>query len=172
MRLYDVEVKQLRNLTRKQEESIGVMMQQQEDMIIAESSLKNETKRLRTLVDIEKENLQHMQRMHHQELLDRERKLKQTLAQKKTEIAMYWEERLLHECGRLKNELEQLYNEERYKATEVVRKEKDQELLQAKSHWEQKMKECYKEVTTEINRLSGNQVHTPTVHCFIDLNYI
>lgn len=146
LRAYEKEVRQLRGLTREQEKSIGIMLQQQEEMKIAEESLRNETKRLRNLIEIEKENLQHMQRIHHQELNDRERKLRQTLEQKKTEIAMYWEERLLHECGRLKNELEQLHNEEKASALDTVRKEKDREFVIAKKAWEQKIQECVKEV--------------------------
>lgn len=143
-------MQRLRNLTRAQEDNIGIMIQQQEEMKIAEESLRNETKRLRTLIEIEKENLQHMQRIHHQEILDRERKLQQTVSQKKTEIAMFWEEKLLTECARLKMELEQMHNEEKYSALETVRKEKDAELARAKSSWEKKIQDCLKEVT--INR--------------------
>lgn len=146
LKSYEAEVRQLRGLTREQEKSIGVMLQQQEEMKIAEESLRNETKRLRTLIDIEKENLHHMQRLHHQEISDRERKLHQILEQKKTEIAMYWEERLLHECGRLKSELEQLHNEEKSAALESVRRDKDSELSKAKAAWEQKVQDCLKEV--------------------------
>lgn len=144
---YEDEVQRLRNLTREQEENITIMLQQQEEMKLAEETLKNETKRLRTLIEIEKENLQHMQRIHHQEILERERKLQQTLSQKKTEIAMFWEEKLLTECARLKTELEQMHNEEKYSALEAVRREKDGELARAKTSWEKKVQDCLKEVS-------------------------
>lgn len=147
MKEYEDEVRRLRNITREQEENIGMMIQQQEEMKIAEETLKNETKRLRTLIEIEKENLQHMQRIHHQEILERERKLQQTLSQKKTEIAMFWEEKLLTECARLKSELEQMHNEEKYSALEMIKKEKDAEFAKAKSSWEKKVQDCLKEVS-------------------------
>lgn len=147
LKSYEVEVRQLRGLTREQEKSISTMIQRQEDMKQAEESLKNEAKRLRTLIEMEKENLQHIQRIHHQEILDRERTLHQTLEQKKTEIAMYWEERLLHECGRLKMELEQIHNEEKAAALQTVRKEKENDFLKAKNQWEQKVQEYLKEVS-------------------------
>lgn len=143
---YEDEIKRLRNITREQEQNISSMVQQQQEMKIAEETLRNETKRLRTLIEIEKENLQHMQRIHQQEILDRERKLQQTLSQKKTEIAMFWEEKLLTECARLKMELEQMYNEEKYSAIEHVRKEKNDEFAKAKSSWEKKVQDCLKEV--------------------------
>lgn len=143
---YEEEIRRLRNVTREQEENINVMVQQQGEMRNAEESLRNETKRLRTLIEVEKENLQHLQRIHHQEILDRERKLQQTVSQKKTEIAMFWEEKLLTECARLKMELEQMHNEEKYSAMETVRREKDEELARAKSSWEKKIQDCLKEV--------------------------
>lgn len=123
------------------------LLEQQEQMKHAEDKLRNETKKLRTLIDIEKENIQHVQRIHHQELVDKERKLQQTLDEKRTEIAMYWEERLLHECGRLKSELEQIHNEEKWLAMESVRKKKDEDFQKAQNEWEQKLRNCLKEVT-------------------------
>lgn len=147
MKGYEDEVHRLRDLTHEQETNIGVMVQQQEEMKIAEESLRNETKRLRTLIEIEKENLQHMQRIHHQEIMDRERKLQQIVSQKKTEIAMFWEEKLLTECARLKMELEQMHNEEKYSALEMVRMEKDAEFVKAKGVWEKKIQDCLNEVT-------------------------
>lgn len=147
LKSYEVEIRQLRGLTREQEKSICAMIKQQEEMKQAEESLKQEAKRLRTLIEMEKENLQHIQRIHHQEIVDRERTLRQTLDQKKIEIAMYWEERLLHECGRLKMELEQIHNEEKAAAMQTVRLEKDTEFLKAKNQWEQKVQEYLKEVS-------------------------
>lgn len=143
-------MQRLRTLTRDQHENIGMMIQQQEEMKIAEESLRNETKRLRTLIEIEKENLQHMQRIHHQEILERERKLQQTVSQKKTEIAMFWEEKLLSECARLKTELEQMHNEERHIAMETVKREKDEEFARARTSWEKKVQDCLKEVKHKI----------------------
>lgn len=154
LKSYEVEVRQLRGLTQEQENAISAMNKQQEEMRQAEESLKHEAKRLRTLVEMEKENLQHIQRIHHQEILDRERTLHQTLERKKTEIAMYWEERLLHECGRLKMELEQMHNEEEAAALQTVRKEKENEFLKAKCLWEQKIQECLKEVINYLRLYS------------------
>lgn len=147
LKTYELEVKHLRNRTSDQERMMKDLLEQQEQMKNAEMSLRNETKKLRTLIDLEKENLQHMQRVHHQEILDKERKLQQTLNEKRTEIAMYWEERLLNECARLKNELEQIHNEEKWMAMEAVRKAKDESFQQAQKDWEKKLRECLKEVS-------------------------
>ena len=145
---YEIEIEKLRGLTVDQESAIKEMIEQQEQMKQAESNLRTETKRLRNLIEMEKENLQHMQLKHHQEILDKERTLQQTLHQKRTEIAMYWEERLLRECGRLKTELEQIHNEEKHYAMETVRRNKDDEFQMAQADWDKKMKECLKEVKT------------------------
>ncbi|XP_048517688.1 protein FAM184A isoform X3 [Dendroctonus ponderosae] len=146
LKSYETEVKQLRNQTSEQEKALQQMRDQQAQMMQAESNLKNETRRLLNLIEIEKENLQHIQRIHRQELLDKERKLKDTLNQKRTEIAMYWEEKLLTECGRLKDEMEQIHNEEKYIAMEAVRKEKEAEFQKRQTQWESKMRECLKEI--------------------------
>lgn len=147
LKIYQIEVEKLRNITIDQERAMRSLLEQQEQMKHAEDKLRNETKKLRTLIDIEKENIQHVQRIHHQELVDKERKLQQTLDEKRTEIAMYWEERLLHECGRLKSELEQIHNEEKWLAMESVRKKKDEDFQKAQNEWEQKLRNCLKEVT-------------------------
>ncbi|CAH1126919.1 unnamed protein product [Ceutorhynchus assimilis] len=146
LKSYELEVQQLRDRTSEQDKMLHQMRDQQAQMILAESNLKNETKRLLNLIELEKENLQHIQRIHRQELMDKERKLKDTLNQKRTEIAMYWEEKLLHECSRLKDEMEQIHNEEKYCAMETVRKEKEEEFKKRQAQWEAKMKECLKEI--------------------------
>lgn len=150
MKTFETEVEQLRNRTSNQEKAMKELLEKHEQMKLAEESLRNETRKLRTLIDLEKENLQHMQRVHHQEILDKERKLKQTLNEKRTEIAMYWEERLLTECARLKNELEQIHNEEKWMAMESVRKAKDENFQKAQNDWEKKLRDCLKEVINEI----------------------
>lgn len=142
-----MEAEQLRGVTKEQEDALQMMKDQQEQMKQVEDSLKAESKKLRRLVDMEKENLQHMQLVHNREIQDRERKLQATLDEKRTEIAMYWEERLLHEIGRLKTELEQLYLEEKYHAIKNVKEEKEDEFIQAKKNWDKKIEECLKEVT-------------------------
>ncbi|XP_044258104.1 protein FAM184A-like isoform X1 [Tribolium madens] len=147
MKSYEIEIEKLRGLTEDQENAIKEMMEQQEQMKQAENNLKNETKRLRNLIELEKENIQHIQLKHHQEILDKERVLQQTLHQKRTEIAMYWEERLLRECGRLKSELEQIHNEEKHYAMETIRKDKDEEFQKAQAEWDKKLKECLKEIS-------------------------
>ncbi|GJQ72878.1 hypothetical protein Trydic_g1526 [Trypoxylus dichotomus] len=147
LKSYEVEVKQLRGLTQEQGNSIKHMTEQQAQMLLAEQSLKDEAKRLRKLVETEKENLQHIQRLHNQEITNKERVLHNQLEEKKTEIAIYWEERLLHECGRLKSELEQLHNEEKQYAMEIVRRQKDDEFKEHKKKWEEKLQESLKEIS-------------------------
>ncbi|XP_074041146.1 uncharacterized protein isoform X2 [Leptinotarsa decemlineata] len=148
LKVYENEVHQLRNLTLNQEKTMKNLLEQQAQMTQSEESLKNETKKLRNLIEVEKENLQHIQRLHHQEMLDKERKLNQTLNEKRTEIAMYWEERLMNECGRLKSELEQIHNEEKWMAMESVRQAKDEDFEKAQQDWEVKLRQCLKEVSS------------------------
>lgn len=133
-------------MTQIQEVSLKKMQEQQEQMHQAENSLREESKRLRRLIDMEKENLQHMQRVHHQEILEKERTLQSKLDQKKTEIAMYWEERLLRECSRLKTELEQLHNEEKNFAIGSIRRDKEEELNEERKTWERKLHDSMVEV--------------------------
>lgn len=147
LKSYEYEIEKLKGLTVDQEKAIKEMKTQQDQMKQAEASLRSETKRLRNLIEIEKENLQHMQLKHQQEILDKERSLQQTLQQKRTEIAMYWEERLLRECGRLKSELEQIHSEEKHFAMETVRRNKDEEFIKSQAEWDKKMKDCLKEVS-------------------------
>ncbi|XP_049821695.1 protein FAM184A-like isoform X2 [Aethina tumida] len=146
MKSYETEIETLRGLTLNQEKTLKEMKDQHEQMKMTEDSLRNETKKLRNLIELEKENLQHMQRVHQQEIADKERHLQQTLNNKRIEIAMYWEERLLTECGRLKYELELIHNEEKHTAMETVRKEKDEEFAKERKLWEQKVRECFKEI--------------------------
>ncbi|XP_050311258.1 protein FAM184A-like isoform X2 [Anthonomus grandis grandis] len=146
LKSYEMEVQQLRNRTSEQEKTLQQMRDQQDQMLQAEASLKSETKRLLNLIEIEKENLQHSQRLHRQELVDKERKLKETLNQKRTEIAMYWEEKLMTECSRLKDEMEQIHNEEKFCAMETIRREKEEEFQKRQNQWEENMKECLKEI--------------------------
>lgn len=153
LKTYEVEVEQLRNRTSDQERAMTELLEKHEQMKDAEESLRKETRKLRSLIDLEKENLQHIQRRHHQEILDKERKLKQTLDEKRTEIAMYWEERLLNECGRLKNELEQIHSEEKWMAMESVRKTKDESFQNAQKDWEKKLRDCLKEVCVEVKKV-------------------
>ncbi|KAJ8983029.1 hypothetical protein NQ317_014326 [Molorchus minor] len=159
LREYAIEVEQLRDLTIHQDRAMRSLLEQHDQMKAAEESLRGETKKLRTLIDMEKENLQHMQRVHHQDLLDKERNLRHVLDEKRTEIAMYWEERLLHECGRLKSELEQIHNEEKWMAMESVRKAKDEDFQKAQREWEQKLRDCMKEVASLKRSLVQKDEH-------------
>ncbi|KAK4882817.1 hypothetical protein RN001_006136 [Aquatica leii] len=146
LKAYECEVKELRGLTVEQRKSLDIVSQQLLEMKNTEQNLKDESKKLRTLVDIEKENLQHMQRMHNCEIIDKERKLKEQLAEQKTAIAIYWEERLLQECRRLKSELDQLHYEERHSAIEALKFEKETEMNELKDGYEKRIHEYLKEV--------------------------
>ncbi|KAK9752453.1 hypothetical protein QE152_g4185 [Popillia japonica] len=156
LKSYESEVEELRDITLEQQNAIKHMTEQQAQMLLAEHSLKDEATRLRKLVETEKENLQHIQRLHHQEIINKERALHNKLEEKKTEIAVYWEERLLHECGRLKSELEQLHNEEKQYAMEIVRRQKDDEFSEHKKKWEEKLQESLKEISKLKQTLREN----------------
>ncbi|CAG9854913.1 unnamed protein product [Phyllotreta striolata] len=144
--ILEKELNELKDKTTEQNRSMKTLIEEHEQMQQSEENLKTEVKKLRGLIDLEKENLQHMQRIHQQEILDKERKLQQTLNEKRIEIAMYWEDRLLNEISRLKYELEQIYNEEKYSAVETVRKSKDDDFRKAERQWEQKFTEYLNEV--------------------------
>ncbi|KAF5276036.1 hypothetical protein FQA39_LY00832 [Lamprigera yunnana] len=146
LKAFEHEVKQLRGVTAEQQKSLDIVSLQLQEIKNSEQHLKEESKKLRTLVDMEKENLQHMQRMHNREIIDKERSLKQKLAEQKTAIAIYWEERLLQECRRLKSELDQLHYEERHKEIEAVKFEKEDEMNQFKEGYEKRIQEYLKEV--------------------------
>ncbi|CAH0559520.1 unnamed protein product [Brassicogethes aeneus] len=146
VKTYEIQIEELKDLTQDQERNLKEMREQHDQMKETEDGLRNETKKLRNMIELEKENLQHMQRIHHQEILDKERTLKQTLNSKRIEIAVYWEERLLRECGRLKNELEQIHDEEKFLAMETARKEKDEEMANNKKEWDRKLRDCLKEI--------------------------
>lgn len=148
LKTYECEVKHLRGLTVEQQKSLDVVSHRLEEMKISESNLRNESKRLRDLIDIEKENLQHIQRVHNREIIDKERKLKQMLDDQKTAIAFYWEDKLLQECRRLKSELDQLHYEERHNAIEAIKYEKEEEFNEMKQSYEKRIQEYLKEVTS------------------------
>ncbi|CAH1237315.1 unnamed protein product [Diabrotica balteata] len=151
--LLEKELNELREKTSDQNKLMKNMYDEHEQMQQNEENLKNEVKKLRNMIDLEKENLQHMQRLHHQEILDKERKLQQTLNEKKVEIAIYWEEKLLNEISRLKDELEQVYIEEKITAIENVKRNKDECFQKAQAQWEKKYVEYLNEVHTLQNAL-------------------
>ncbi|KAK5650292.1 hypothetical protein RI129_001321 [Pyrocoelia pectoralis] len=146
LKSYECEVKQLRGLTEEQQKSLDIVSRQLQEMKHTEQNLKDESKKLRTMVDLEKENLQHMQIMHNREIIDKEKSLKEKLAEQKTAIAIYWEERLLQECRRLKSELDQLHYEERYAAIESVKSEHKTEINDLKEGYEKRILEYVREV--------------------------
>uniref|UniRef100_A0A1Y1KHN1 Protein FAM184A/B N-terminal domain-containing protein n=1 Tax=Photinus pyralis TaxID=7054 RepID=A0A1Y1KHN1_PHOPY len=146
LKSYECEVKQLRGLTEEQQKSLDVVSQQLQEMKHTEQNLKDESKKLRTMVDLEKENLQHMQRMHNREIVDKEKALKEKLAEQKTAIAIYWEERLLQECRRLKSELDQLHYEERFAAIEAMKSEHESDIEDLKEGYEKRILEYVREV--------------------------
>ena len=63
-------------------------------------------------------------------------------------IILQWEERLRHECSRLKSELDQLHSEEKHLAVESVKVQKEQEMRTAKQNGDRRIQECLKEVSS------------------------
>lgn len=57
------------------------------------------------------------------QMCEKEREALQRIEIARGEIAMQWEDRLLHEMNRLKSELEQTYMEERVSAVNKIKKE-------------------------------------------------
>lgn len=154
LKLLEEEVIELKEKTTDQSKIMKNMHDEHEQMRQNEENLKTEVKKLRNLINLEKENLQHMQLIHQQEILDKERKLQQTLKEKKIEIATYWEEKLLNEISRLKDELEQVYTEEKFTAIESIKRNKDADFQKAQEQWERKYEEYVSEVHTLKNALA------------------
>ncbi|XP_055623798.1 uncharacterized protein LOC129767186 isoform X2 [Toxorhynchites rutilus septentrionalis] len=116
LRSYEAEVAQLRGLTYDQKEALTTMTRQVDqlkaEVVIANHKLESEIVKVQQIKN----------RCEYQ-MCEKEREALQRIEIARGEIAMQWEDRLLHEMNRLKSELEQTYMEERVSAINKIKKE-------------------------------------------------
>ncbi|EAL41994.3 AGAP011049-PA, partial [Anopheles gambiae str. PEST] len=116
LKSYEAEVEQLRGLTYDQKESLLGMTRQVE-------SLKAELETAYNKLEEEMVKVQQIKNRCEYQLCEKEREALNRIEIARGEIAMQWEDRLLHEMNRLKVELEQTHMEERTSAIEKLRRE-------------------------------------------------
>nr|XP_029731880.1 interaptin-like isoform X2 [Aedes albopictus] len=116
LKSYEAEVAQLRGLTYDQKEALKTMTRQidqlKADLLMANNKLEAEIVKVQQIKN----------RCEYQ-LCEKEREALNRIEIARGEIAMQWEDRLLHEMNRLKNELEQMYIEERVAAINKFKRE-------------------------------------------------
>ncbi|XP_055594060.1 uncharacterized protein LOC129745170 isoform X2 [Uranotaenia lowii] len=120
LRSYEAEVSQLRGLTYDQKEAL-TSMTRQVDQLRAELETANNK------LEAEIVKVQQIKNRCEYQLCEKEREALSRIEIARGEIAMQWEDRLLHEMNRLKMELEQMYLEERITAIDKIKKEALQE---------------------------------------------
>ncbi|XP_049289720.1 uncharacterized protein LOC125767312 isoform X1 [Anopheles funestus] len=144
LKTYEAEVEQLRGLTYDQKESLVSMTRQVE-------SLKAELETAYNKLEEEMVKVQQIKNRCEYQLCEKEREALNRIEIARGEIAMQWEDRLLHEMNRLKVELEQTHMEERTSAIEKLRREALAE-TEAMSH---RFNEREKQLKTEIESLKA-----------------
>lgn len=142
----ETELNQLRTLTADQQKSLKVMNRHTDELEQKETQLKEELAKMQKALDKEKTHLIVLKNKHEKELSDKERQLQIRLEQQRNEVAVQWEQKLRQECARLKQELDQMHNEEKHLAIELVKVQKEQEYLTVKKEWESKLESCLEEI--------------------------
>ncbi|XP_053669302.1 uncharacterized protein LOC128719699 [Anopheles marshallii] len=142
LKSYEAEVEQLRGLTYDQKESLVSMTRQVE-------SLKAELETAYNKLEEEMVKVQQIKNRCEYQLCEKEREALNRIEIARGEIAMQWEDRLLHEMNRLKVELEQTHMEERTSALEKLRRE----ALAETEAMSQRFNEREKQLKTEIESL-------------------
>ncbi|KFB47177.1 AGAP011049-PA-like protein [Anopheles sinensis] len=112
----EAEVEQLRGLTYDQKEALASMTRQVE-------GLKAELETAYNRLEEEMVKVQQIKNRCEYQLCEKEREALNRIEIARGEIAMQWEDRLLHEMNRLKVELEQMHMEERKSAIEKIQRE-------------------------------------------------
>ncbi|XP_050079796.1 centromere protein F [Anopheles maculipalpis] len=144
LKSYEAEVEQLRGLTYDQKESLVTMTRQVD-------SLKAELETAYNKLEEEMVKVQQIKNRCEYQLCEKEREALNRIEIARGEIAMQWEDRLLHEMNRLKLELEQTHMEERTSAIEKLRRE----ALAETEAMSQRFSEREKQLKTEIESLKA-----------------
>uniref|UniRef100_A0AAG5DLE9 Uncharacterized protein n=1 Tax=Anopheles atroparvus TaxID=41427 RepID=A0AAG5DLE9_ANOAO len=116
LKAVEAEVEQLRGLTYDQKERLASMTSKVE-------GLKAELEKANNRIEEEMVKVQQIKNRCEYQLCEKEREALNRIEIARGEIAMQWEDRLLHEMNRLKVELEQMHMEERTTAIEKIRRE-------------------------------------------------
>lgn len=141
LKSYEAEVTQLRGLTHDQQHSLKTMSSRVEELQATEQNLREDIVRLHSAIDTEKVKQYTLMTKHEKDLADKERALQIRLEKQKGEVAIQWEQKLRQECARLTNELEQMHNDEKQLAVELVKVQKDSEFDSVKKQWERKLQQ-------------------------------
>ncbi|XP_062564757.1 uncharacterized protein LOC134227360 isoform X2 [Armigeres subalbatus] len=139
LRSYEAEVAQLRGLTYDQKEALTTMTRQMDqlraDLLMANNKLEAE------LVKV-----QQIKNRCEYQLCEKEREALSRIEIARGEIAMQWEDRLLHEMNRLKMELEQIYIEERVAALNKFKRDALEETEALKHKFNMREKQLKEEI--------------------------
>uniref|UniRef100_A0A182SLW0 Uncharacterized protein n=1 Tax=Anopheles maculatus TaxID=74869 RepID=A0A182SLW0_9DIPT len=159
LKSYEAEVEQLRGLTYDQKESLVTMTRQVE-------SMKAELETAYNKLEEEMVKVQQIKNRCEYQLCEKEREALNRIEIARGEIAMQWEDRLLHEMNRLKVELEQTHMEERTSAIEKIRLEalaeteamsqrfsEREKQLKAEQQFEQEKKELVQDFSERIQQV-------------------
>ncbi|XP_053683361.1 restin homolog [Sabethes cyaneus] len=147
LRSYETEVAQLRGLTYDQQQALTAMTRQLDH-------LKSELEVANNKLEAEIVKVQQIKSRCEYQLCEKEREALNRIEIARGEIAMQWEDRLLHEMNRLKIELEQMHIEERLSAIEKIKREALQE-TEALSH---KFNMREKQLKEEIDTLKAKLI--------------
>ncbi|XP_050098709.1 ankyrin repeat domain-containing protein 26-like isoform X2 [Anopheles aquasalis] len=139
LKSYEAEVEQLRGLTYDQKEALATMTRQVE---LLKTDLQTATDKL----EQEIVKMQQIKSRCEYQLCEKEREALSRIEIARGEIAMQWEDRLLREMNRLKEELEQMHMEERNSAIEKIQRESLAETEAMSKRFNERIKELKDEI--------------------------
>ncbi|XP_065086929.1 interaptin-like isoform X2 [Ochlerotatus camptorhynchus] len=160
LRSFEAEVSQLRGLTYDQKESLTIMTRQIDQ-------LKTELEMANNKLEVEIVKVQQIKNRCEYQLCDKEREALNRIEIARGEIAMQWEDRLLHEMNRLKVELEQMHMEERISAINKIKREALEETEALKHKFNMRERQLKEEIeslkaTIARQRQTMEQAQTDT----------
>ncbi|KAL1122604.1 hypothetical protein AAG570_002934 [Ranatra chinensis] len=153
----ETELKHLRNITHDQKKSLRTLTRQLEELQVNEKVLQEEINRLRTALDQEKSNFSAIQSLHKEDLAEKDRRLHFRLDMQKNHLDAEWEEKLRRECSRIRIDLERTFREEKRQAIEAAKSMKEQENVQNKYIWENRIQEFKKEAENLKRKLTQKE---------------
>ncbi|XP_035789832.1 uncharacterized protein LOC118465575 isoform X2 [Anopheles albimanus] len=151
LKSYEAEVEQLRGLTYDQKEALATMTRQVE---MLKTDLQTATDKL----EQEIVKMQQIKSRCEYQLCEKEREALSRIEIARGEIAMQWEDRLLREMNRLKEELEQMHMEERNSAIEKIQRESLAETEAMSKRFNERIKELKDEIESLKAKIEQQKV--------------
>ncbi|XP_053675626.1 trichohyalin [Anopheles nili] len=151
LKSYEAEVEQLRGLTYDQKEALTSMTKKAE-------GLKAELETAYNKLEEEMVKVQQIKNRCEYQLCEKEREALNRIEIARGEIAMQWEDRLLHEMNRLKVELEQTHMEERTSAIEKIRRETLAETEALSKRFNEREKQLKEEIESLRTKLEQQKM--------------